>query len=149
MKREQQKIKDLVAQVDPNKLSEQVLIKRLRGLEDSSRFWSVNMVLDHLQIVNTQVAELLLDLADGKPREGQASTAAVKPDPSVDNEIMEAFDKSCETLLENAASIHQLQTESRYAHPWFGPLNAYEWFFMATFHMGLHYKQIVKIARAS
>jgi hypothetical protein len=33
-------------------LSQPVLIKRLPGLEDSSRYWSLLMVVDHLRIVN-------------------------------------------------------------------------------------------------
>ncbi|MBX3389322.1 MAG: hypothetical protein KF691_07680 [Phycisphaeraceae bacterium] len=42
--------------------AERVLIPRLRGLEDSSRYWSVWMMLDHLRIVNSQVAMVIASL---------------------------------------------------------------------------------------
>lgn len=43
----------LVHRCDPQQARQRVLIQRPRGLEDSSRNWSVYMTLDHLRIVNT------------------------------------------------------------------------------------------------
>ena len=42
-----------------------VLIKRPRGLEDSSRRWSVAMTLEHLPICNTIFASLMEGLTKG------------------------------------------------------------------------------------
>ncbi len=41
-----------------------VLIPRLRGLEDSSRYWSVYMTLEHLRIVNEAVSHVIVELSD-------------------------------------------------------------------------------------
>jgi hypothetical protein len=41
-----------------------VLIRRLPGLEDSSRYWSVYMTLDHLRIVNLAIAEAISSWPD-------------------------------------------------------------------------------------
>src|SRR3990167_8235372 len=44
------KILKLAQGLSSEQLTERRLIARLRGLEDSSRFWSVAMTLDHLTI---------------------------------------------------------------------------------------------------
>ena len=46
-------IRQLLSTSDPARRGQQVLIPRLRGLEDSSRFWSVWMTLEHLSITNS------------------------------------------------------------------------------------------------
>lgn len=125
--------------------SQQVLINRLRGLEDSSRFWSIYMVLDHLRIVNTRVAMTIHRLGREVSPEGQASTAEVKPDAEIGPEVVQQFSDACDLLLEKAAAIENLETSATFRHPWFGPLNASGWFFMAAFHLGLHRKQMEKI----
>lgn len=42
---------------------ERVLIKRITGIEDSSRFWSVYMVLDHLLIVDRLTIKIMESLS--------------------------------------------------------------------------------------
>ncbi len=48
---ERSQIHRLIESHDKSALGKRVLIPRLRGLEDSSRHWSVYMTLDHLRIV--------------------------------------------------------------------------------------------------
>ncbi len=124
-----------------------VLISRLRGLEDSSRYWSVWMCLDHLRIVNGQIARVIGSLVSGVSPEGQASTAAVKPSASVDAGVVELYEKSCDQVLRAASKPPTLRTGARYSHPWFGPLDAAEWHAMAGMHMAIHGAQIVAILR--
>jgi hypothetical protein len=126
-------------------LRERVLIPRLRGLEDSSRFWSVWMTLDHLRIVNVQITQVIEALTQGRMPEGRASTAAVKPSADVGPEVQGAYEKSCDRLVRFAASCPTLCTPVRYAHPWFGPLDGAGWHAMAAMHMGIHREQIVRI----
>lgn len=38
-----------------------------------------------------------------------------------------------------------LRTEVRFAHPWFGPLDAFGWYLMAGIHLGIHRDQIRRI----
>ena len=124
---------------------ERVLIDRLRGLEDSSRYWSVFMTLDHLRIVNDAIAQAITDLVAGQMPPRTASTAAVKPDPAIDGRVVAAFEESCRTLEQSVAAAPDLHTRLRYAHPWFGPLDAASWHFLAGFHMNLHRRQIEAI----
>lgn len=147
---ERQAIRGLYTSVDEARLKRRVLIPRLRGLEDSSRFWSVWMTLDHLRIVNTQIAMVVLQLSRGRVPPGQVSTAAVKPSPDVGPEIVPAYEASCDELL--AAVARQAEphdqtptSKPRYAHPWFGPLDAKGWHAMAAMHMGIHRAQIQRI----
>ena len=130
---------------NPADATQRVLIQRLRGLEDSSRHWSVAMTLDHLRIVNLACAGVIEALAAGRIPPGTASTATVKPQADVDLSVVTAFDQSCRTFQETVAAVPELATELRYAHPWFGPLDAAGWHVMAGFHMNLHRRQIERI----
>jgi len=84
---ERDAIRRLLDSCAPASAATRVLIKRLPGLEDSSRFWSVWMVLDHLRIVNQGVVRTIESLSNEIPRSGQASTAAIKPNPDVDSSV--------------------------------------------------------------
>jgi uncharacterized damage-inducible protein DinB len=142
---ERSKVRELVNSCDPAKRGERVLIPRLRGLEDSSRFWSVWMTLDHLRITNSVFAMVITSLARGKVPQKQASTADVKPDPAVMMEVEQAFEASCDQLLAVVAAVPDLKTMAKYAHPWFGPLDAAAWHALAAMHMGIHRAQIARI----
>ncbi len=138
-------IRDLVNSCSPTKRRERVLIPRLRGLEDSSRFWSVWMTLDHLRITNSVFAMVITSLVHGKVPQRKASTAEVKPDPAVTATVESAYEESCEKLLAVVAAVPDLKTGVRYAHPWFGPLDAFGWHAISATHMGIHRAQIARI----
>jgi len=131
--------------VSPEVMRTRVLIPRLRGLEDSSRYWSVLMTLDHLRIVNDQIGRVIESLARETVPEGSASTAAVKPRPDAGPEACPSFEESCDRLSATVAACGALRTRARYAHPWFGPLDAAGWQAMAVVHLGIHRSQIVRI----
>lgn len=143
--RERQAIARLYTGPDATALSARVLIPRLRGLEDSSRFWSVWMTLDHLRIVNDSITGVIDDLTHGRVPSATASTAAVKPDSNVGSDVVAAYEASCVRFLVLNASRPSLRTKLRYAHPWFGPLDAAEWHAMAGMHMAIHRVQIERI----
>ncbi|MBL8885662.1 MAG: DinB family protein [Phycisphaerales bacterium] len=143
--RERDAIAALYRNSDHRILKERVLIPRLRGLEDSSRFWSVWMTLDHLRIVNTQITQVIDSLTQGIIPEGRASTAAVKPSPDAGPEVPDAYEKSCDRFLAFTASCPDLRTPVSYPHPWFGPLDGAGWHAMAAMHMAIHKAQIARI----
>lgn len=145
---ERQRILRLAADLDAAKGSRRVLIRRLPGMEDSSRDWSVFMTLEHLRIVNEAVRESIRSLAAGKVPERVASTAAVKPSPGTGTEAVRAFEDGCKRFQDAVAEIPGLRTSARYSHPWFGPLDAAGWHAMAAFHLRLHRKQVEAILAA-
>ncbi len=124
------------------------LIKRLPGLEDSSRNWSVFMTLEHLRIVNADIAEAISLLAQSRVPMRVVSTAAVKPAAGIGSEVIAAFEKSCDVLASTVTGVGDLRTKTRYDHPWFGPLDAAGWHAMAGFHLRLHRKQVECIQTA-
>jgi hypothetical protein len=126
-------------------LSQPVLIKRLPGLEDSSRYWSLLMVVDHLRIVNRDIAEVITTLGAGRRPDREASIAGVKPSPAVTTAVIVEFDQGCEDFQSAVATVPDLETAQMFPHPWFGPMDAATWHFMTGFHMKLHHKQMQHI----
>jgi hypothetical protein len=143
--RERETIRGLLKLCDTESAATRVLISRPRGLEDSSRFWSVWMTLDHLRIVHRSMSRIIGSLSKGVSPGGKASTAAVKPNPDVTTAIVDEYERSCDELQAEVAGISELKTKSRYAHPWFGPLNAAGWHALAASHITIHRVQIERI----
>lgn len=138
-------VADLVRSCPAGRLSERVLIPRPRGLEDSSRHWSVLMTLDHLRIVNLACASIIRELSEGRVPSGKASTADVKPSPDVTESVISAYEASCDDVLAAVASAKNLDDPARFAHPWFGTMSARRWHVLAAVHLGLHRKQLEAI----
>ena len=138
-------IRALIGRCDAESGARRVLIKRPPGLEDSSRNWSVWMTLDHLRIVHGEMTRIIGTLARGASPGGEVSTAAVKPSPEVTGAVVAEYEESCDALLAGVAAVPDLKTTGRFAHPWFGPLDASGWHALASGHMGIHRVQIERI----
>ena len=143
--RERELIRMLLRHCNPEVGARRVLIRRIPGLEDSSRYWSVWMTLDHLRIVQESLARLIGELVREVTPPGAASTAAVKPNADAGAEVVAAYEASCDALASAVAASPNLDTRARYPHPWFGPLNAAGWHALAGVHMGIHRVQIERI----
>ena len=146
--REREAIRQLTASCDPESASRRVLIPRPRGMEDSSRYWSVWMTLDHLRIVNGGISRIIGELAKGIVPPGASSTAAVKPSPNASVSVAPEYETSCDELLKTVAASADLKTAVKYRHPWFGPLDAAAWHALAASHMGIHRVQLERIVAA-
>ena len=138
-------IHELVRSCETSKRDERVLITRLRGLEDSSRFWSMWMTLDHLRITNHAFAGIITALSNGQVPMRKASTADVKPSSNVTAVIETEYEQSCDALLSAVAAVKEWKTTPCFAHPWFGPLDASGWHAIAGMHMRIHRGQIEHI----
>ena len=144
---ERQRIRGLIATESANTLSRRVLIARPPGLEDSSRHWSVWMTLDHLRIVHHAFIGILESLANERAPEGEASTAAVKPDARVTEAVVAEYEESCDALLAVMRSIPNFRTQAKFPHPWFGPMDAHGWLALSGGHMAIHRVQIERILK--
>ena len=140
-------IRHLTRACDAETGAQRVLIRRPPGLEDSSRYWSVWMTLDHLRIMHGSINQVVEALVKGVTLDRKASTAAVKPSPLATNAVVPEFEKSCDTLLATVAATSNLKTLKHFEHPWFGPLDAAAWHAMAAMHLGLHRVQIERILK--
>lgn len=138
-------IRTLISNKSDAALSTRVLIARPKGLEDSSRYWSVWMTLDHLRIVHHAFIGILESLSNGQVPAGEASTAAVKPDERVTAAVVTEYEESCDSLLASIHHIRNFRTKAEFSHPWFGPMDAHGWLALSGGHMAIHRVQIERI----
>lgn len=146
--KERKAIATLIESVRSLNCGKRVLIKRPIGLEDSSRNWSLWMTLDHLRIVNLGISGIIGSLGEGIVPPDVASTAAVKPSPDAGEAVVQEYENSCDEVLRAAAGVENLRTSVRYAHPWFGSMDAHAWYALAGSHLGIHKVQLERIMAA-
>lgn len=128
---------------------ESLLIPRVVGIEDSSRRWSVAMVLEHLCLTNTDMHKAIASLSAGIVPRGEIDVALYKPDPEIGIDVRERllsinaeYSRLIQTLLESAG---RLRRKPRYRHPSFGDLSAHQWHVLAALHQRIHRRQAQKI----
>ena len=144
---ERKRIHDLISGQPDDRMSKRVLIARPPGLEDSSRYWSVWMTLDHLRIVHHAFIGILESLANERIPEGEASTAAVKPNEQTTGAVIAEYEASCDALLVTINGIRNFRTKAKFPHPWFGPMDAHGWLALSGGHMAIHRTQIQRILK--
>ena len=142
---EADRILALARSVPAADLTRRVLVPRLPGLEDSSRYWSVAMTLEHLAIVDAAVAGTVESLAAGVVPGRIASTADVKPGPGVDAGAIDRFESAAREYLACVEAVADLRTRVTYPHPWFGEFTALNWHRLAALHHRVHRKQVERI----
>lgn len=139
--RELETLLAIVDAADLNDVCEQVLISRITGIEDSSRNWSVLMVLEHLSMVNSDMLKIVDALQRGIVPKGKVAIDYYKPIADLDIEVIDRFKDVCYDYLETVRALGKLKSMSTYAHPWFGMLTAHGWNVLAAAHMKIHRKQ--------
>ncbi len=127
--------------------TEPVLIRRMVGIEDSSRNWSLAMTLEHTTIVAREVYQVVLALSRGVSPQGKANTAAVKPKGELDwDECVQEWRKVSELIVKELRSSDIVRSSKcTFKHPWFGAMNIQEWVWMLGVHQTLHRRQMLKI----
>ncbi len=143
------KYMSLIKVMDEQTLVTPVLIPPQTGLEDSSRFWSPIMVLEHLNIVNRAFLELIVSLSQGVAPAFKADTARVKPTGTLPpQQVIDDFVAFNQALPEVFASrIADRNNKVTFEHPWFGLLNVLQWQWVLAVHMGIHLKQLREIIK--
>lgn len=145
LQRETDELVRIASEDESYDVFEQVLVPRMTGIEDSSRNWSVMMILEHLCMTNRDMLTAIKALADGVVPRGEIDISLYKPSSEIGFEVIEEFCKlndeyvrTIEGLLGNRGN---LSTAERFAHPWFGRLNAHQWHVLAAVHQRTHRKQ--------
>ncbi|HEY9733894.1 MAG TPA: DinB family protein [Drouetiella sp.] len=144
---ESDKILQLARELSIDQLSERRLIPRLQGLEDSSRFWSIAMTMEHLAIVGGGTRGVLLALSRNQTNLPRRGTADVKPSVDLDvQRMLTRFEEVVSDFIRTAEKIdYDKFPEARHPHPWFGPLTAKQWLMFAAPHQKIHRRQIEEI----
>jgi hypothetical protein len=134
------------APLDDETFHKPVLVPPTRGLEDSSRYWSPAMVLEHLVITAPGFLHFILALSRGETSDKVIDIAAVKPQGrtgrAVEAEFRELHSGVADRIARDAGRHRWTPT---HRHPWFGDLGAGDWSALFAVHLLLHEKQLEKI----
>ncbi len=124
-----------------------ILIDRITGIEDSSRYWSPAMVLEHLIIVGALMSEGVIMLSRGVAPESPIGVADVKPlgGTAADQSIALFLEFLATTSHRMAAEVQDRESKTCLAHPWFGSLDLRQWHWLMAAHQRVHRKQLEAI----
>ncbi|NTV72036.1 MAG: DinB family protein [Azonexaceae bacterium] len=145
LRRETETVLTLAASLPEAQASQPVLVPRVTGLEDSSRSWSANMVLQHLVIVDTGIRELAEALADDTAFARELRIAEVKPEPTAGAEQHARLRAAVDDYARLIESLGDLRSTLRHTHPWFGQLDLRGWHTLAAMHTMAHRRQMQHI----
>ncbi|QKF66835.1 hypothetical protein AVENP_1281 [Arcobacter venerupis] len=146
---EGKEILNLVKDLPKDKLFKKVLIPKIFGIEDNSRYYSPAMVLWHLLYVGETLQEGIVSLSKNEKIDFTVKIENFKPFVQIDEDIVEKYEK----FLNNYKKFIERNIENKYinnclSHPWFGCLNPHQWLVMSAIHQMVHKKQIKKILKA-
>jgi hypothetical protein len=142
-------ITELLQGISDDVGSRRVLVPRLMGLEDSSRFWSPFMIAQHLFIVNRDTLVIIEALCAGQVPAGEVRIAGIKPRPDADRSAVTDFETIVATVERRLPQITGWPGAGGHRHPWFGPLNAHGWLCLMAMHHGIHQRQLERVLQSS
>jgi len=146
--KEGQKIIELASTLNKEQLFERVLVPKLFGLEDNSRYYSVAMVLEHLLMVGGALQIRIPILSKGKKLNKYIKIEDVKPYKEIDENVIEKFEEFLATYREKLEkNIEDIHINNTSMHPWFGEFNPKQWSILAVVHQTVHRRQIEAILR--
>jgi hypothetical protein len=145
---EGEKIVRMASSLSQEQLFKRVLVPRLFGLEDNSRYYSVAMVIEHLLIVGKALQVRIPILSQGKELKGHVKIEDVKPYTQIDTNIVEAFQTFLSSYREEL-EIHtgDIHIDNTSEHPWFGEFNPKQWSILGMVHQIVHRRQIEAIIK--
>ncbi len=142
--KEGQKILKRIEGLSLQDMATQVLVNPIQGLEDSSRFWSIAMSMEHLIVVGRLMLRAMKELTHGTVPAMKVGTADVKPlgALSAKNAIESFREFQEEFLRESTSGMGDRGSKLKSPHPWFGPLTAHRWLCVAALHQRIHRQQV-------
>lgn len=109
--------------------------------------WCIDEVVRHLAHANNRVAGLIEALTNGHVPGGEPEMGYVPRDKRSFEEVKADLMDSFEMLRDDFANITdpEANLDVKYKHPFFGELNAREWFVFTFVHASAHIQQIERI----
>ncbi len=129
-------------------------VRCLKGITaEQSRFvpgegqWCIDEVARHLDHANNRVAGLIEALTAGNVPGGEPALGVVPQDDRDFEEVKADLLSSFDTLRDDFKNITDADAnlDVRYKHPFFGELNAREWFVFNFVHASVHIQQVERI----
>ncbi|MCH9739448.1 MAG: hypothetical protein K0U38_01215, partial [Epsilonproteobacteria bacterium] len=146
--KEGQKIIQLSSTLNQEQLFRRVLVPKLFGLEDNSRYYSVAMVIEHLFIVGSALQVRIPILSRGKKLNKHVKIEDVKPYKEIDEDVVKKFEIFLSTYREKLEkNIENIYIDNTSKHPWFGEFNPKQWSVLGVVHQIVHRRQIEAILK--
>ncbi|XOB60848.1 hypothetical protein ACMC56_09530 [Campylobacterota bacterium DY0563] len=146
LKRELKIIKKLVSKVDKEKLTQKVIIDRVFAIEDHTRQFSINMVLEHLVIAGSLMKNIIETLSKEENFIEDVKIQNVKPNKNIVDEYTE-FEIFYNNYLDFIKRLPKKQSKMKKRHPWFINFNNYDWSVFMFMHTFIHRRQIEAIIK--
>jgi len=144
LKREVSIIKKLLHVNTPNLHTKQVIIDRTFAIEDDSRRYSLNMVLEHLTITGNGVLSIIKTLSEEKEFPQPITIEGVKPHQNKIDQLQE-FLEFYESYFAYIKDHPKKRSHMTKPHPWFGAFNNFDWHVFMFMHTFIHRRQIEAI----
>jgi hypothetical protein len=143
---EVKRIEQMVKEIEEEKWQERIMIDRVFGIEDHSRDYSINMVIEHLNIVGYGIMGVIHTLSKEERVEKEIKIENVKPQGSVEDELNRflAFSRVYNSFIEKLPKRKSNMTK---LHPWFVELNNVDWSIFMAIHTFVHRRQIEAIIK--
>lgn len=146
LKRELKIIKNLVNNIDEKKLTKKVIIDRVFAIEDDTRQFSLNMVLEHLVIAGTLIKDVIKTLSKEQEYKDDIKITNVKPNKNIQEEYKE-FEEFYNEYIIFIKNHSKKQSKMKKRHPWFIEFNNYDWSVFMFMHTFIHRRQIQAIIK--
>lgn len=147
--RESQKLDRISEDSESYDVFQRLLIPRVIGIEDSSRNWSVMMILEHLTITNADMLKAIEALCAGIVPRGEIDVALYKPDEELDWGTLDRYRDGCTDLAQRLTALIEtngsLSSGATFAHPWFGQLDGHGWACLTAAHQMIHRRHAQKL----
>ncbi len=145
-KSESLKLIQTIEKLDNETLFKRLLVPKIIGLEDNSRFYSPAMVLLHLIFIGKQLNILIILLSKDKKLNSTIKIEDFKPPIDIDLNIVKEFKKFNNNYINSMENkVKDKFIKNYLPHPWFGRLNPHSWLIMSAIHLMVHRRQINKI----
>ena len=135
--REGHRILYLAQDLSDWELKERVSVKRPFGVEDNSRHWSMEMLIEHLIMTGVSTNKTLRQLAIGVRPHHRPTIASTKPKGGRGPRIREEFRRFLEKFVESADALN-FPPRPTLPHPWTGEMSAPQWFKFTALHHWMH-----------
>lgn len=132
------------AKLSDEEMNTRVLVPSQYGLEESSRYWSAAMVLEHIVIVGSGIKGIVISLSNGTVPDYKVELSRVKPrGKGTPQQAIADFKQFADTAQgEIAGQLGSKDSKAALDHPWFGKFNTRQWHWLLSAHSVIHLQQV-------
>lgn len=145
-KREARLIIGLLESLSEEERLRQVIIDKTFAIEDHSRQFSLNMVIEHLCIAGRKVMGVITSLSAEKAFEENVTIEGVKPFENKADTLSE-FKSFVDEYDSFYAALPKKHSRMTKPHPWFRSFNNFDWNAFMYMHTFIHRRQIEAIIK--